>query len=174
MIFRICYIATKGGFTSELFKFIGTITAIYLPMHYSILIADYVRKQLPIEGKFPQGYIDLMVFVFLSTAGYLFFVFLRKAFNNLVKIEAVSSLNKWGGLILGGLRSVLLVSLISFALVIPGTSYLKNSVKHSYLGIRVYFYAPDTYSWIFTNVFLKFMPSEKEGGIVLNVKKELI
>lgn len=173
MIFRICLIAVKGGFTTEFFKFLGTITAIFISMHYCILAADYIRGQLPIEGKVYLGLIDSLVFLSLAVLGYLLFVLLRNAFNNFVKIETVSALNKWGGLILGGFRSVLLVSLVSFTLVVSGIPYFKNSVKHSYLGTRLIFVAPDTYGWIWASIFSKFTPSEKEGSIVVNIKKEL-
>lgn len=174
VIFRICYIAIKGGFTTEFFKFLGTITAIYLSMHYCVIIADYIIKLLPVEVKVPVRIIYSLVFLSLATLGYLLFLLLRKAFNNLVKIETVSVLNKWGGLILGGFRSVLLVSLISFTLIVSNIPYFKNSVKHSYLGSRLILVAPDTYTWIWTNIFSKFIPSEKEGRIVVNIKKELI
>lgn len=174
MIFRICYIAIKGGFTTEFFKFLGTITAIYLSMHYCITIADYIRGQLPVGSKIPLGFINSLVFLFLAISGYLLFVLLRNVFNNFIKMEAVSALNKWGGLILGGFRSVLLVSLISFTLLISGISYFKNSIKHSYLGSRLSLVAADTYTWIWASIFSKFIPSEKEGSIVIDTKKELI
>lgn len=173
MIFRICYIAVKGGFTTEFFKFLGTLTAIYLAMHYSVFIADYTRGLLPAEAKIPLELINVLIFSTLSIMGYFLFVLLRHAFNNFVKIETVSSLNKWGGLIVGGYRSVLLVSLVSFALVVSGIYYFKNSVKHSYLGSRLSVVAADTYSWIWTSVSSKFITSEKEGSIVIDIKKEL-
>jgi uncharacterized membrane protein required for colicin V production len=174
MIFRVCYIAIKGGFTTELFKFLGILTAIYLSMHYCVFIADYIRGQLPIKSKITSGPLDSLVFIFLATLGYFLFVLLRNVFNNFVKMEAISALNKWGGLVLGMFRSVLLVSLISFVLVVSGIPYLKNSLMHSYLGPRLILAAPNTYNWIWTNIFSKFISAEKEGSIVANIKKELI
>ncbi len=173
MIFRICYIAIKSGFTTELFKFLGTLTAIYLAMHYSVLIADYIHKQLPATDKVPLQFVDFLVLLFLAAAGYLLFVLIRTLSNHFIKIEAISTLNKWGGLILGGFRSVLLVSLISFTLVVSGIPYFMNSVKHSYLGPRLILVAPNTYTWIWTNIFSKFMTFENEGNIAENIKKEL-
>ncbi len=174
VIFRICYIAIKGGFTTEFFKFLGTITAIYLSMHYCVLIVNLLMGWLPIDSKVSLKFIDSIVFVSLALLGYFLFVLLHNAFNNFVKIETVSALNKWGGLILGGFRSVLLASLISFTLVVSGIPYFKSSVKHSYLGQRLIFVAPNTYIWLWTSVFSKFIPSEKEGNIVVNINKELV
>lgn len=173
MIFRICYIAVKSGFTTELFKFLGTITAIYLGMHYAVLISDYIRKQMPVTDKVSLQFIDCVVFLLLVILGYLLFVLVRNVSKNFIKIEAVSALNKWGGLILGGFRSILLVSLISFTLAIPGIPYFKNSVQHSYLGSRLVFVSSDVYLWVWSSIFSKFIPNEKEGEIVINIKKEL-
>ena len=173
MIFRVCFIAVKGGFTTEFFKFFGTLTAVYLAMHYCIFVSDFIMAYLPLEGKIPQELLNSLVFLFLSILGYLLFVLLRLTFNNFVKIETVSSLNKWGGLTLGMFRALLLVSLISFNLIISGFPYFKDSVKNSYLGSRVASVSSDTYSWVWASIFSKFFPSEKESCIVTDTREEL-
>lgn len=161
IIFRVLYIAIKTGFTTEFFKFFGILFAIYLSMHYNTAIADFVAKRVPIiEEKVPLEFLDFIIFSILAITGNLFFVLLRNAINNLIKIEAVSTLNKWGGLCLGVLRSLLLVSLISFALTISSVVYLKDSVKSSYLGPRVISIGVNTYTWMWSSIFSKFLSSE--------------
>jgi len=174
IIFRVLYIAIKNGFTTEFFKFLGVICAVYLSMHYNGAVADFIRARLPVEEKMPLEFLDFLVFLILAIAGNFVFVLLRNVVNNLIKIEAVSTLNKWGGLLLGALRSVLLVSLILFALVISSIPYLKNSVKDSYLGPKVFSTAVNTYSWIWNNVFSKFAPLEKQNSTVLEAEEEII
>ncbi|HPL83073.1 MAG TPA: CvpA family protein [Candidatus Omnitrophota bacterium] len=174
VISRVCYIALKNGFTAEFFKIFGTLMAVYISMHYCVLLADYAIRVASFDAKASLEIIYFIFFVALASSGYLLFFLLRKAFDNFVKIETVSALNKWGGLILGALRSILLVSLIAFAMVVSSVPYFKNSVKNSYLGQRLVLAAPDTYTWAWENIFSKFMTSEKEGSIVINTKKELI
>ncbi|MDD4982136.1 MAG: CvpA family protein [Candidatus Omnitrophota bacterium] len=172
IIFRIFYISIKGGFTTEFFKFFGVLTSIYLSMHYNTGLSDFISSKLNIEDKMPLGFLDFILFVILALAGYFIFVLVRNAVNNLVKIEAVSVLNKWGGLILGALRSVLLAGLVSFALAISSVPYLKNSVMNSYLGPRVLAVAVNTYSTIWNNLFSKFAAGEKYNTVVSNVLDE--
>ncbi len=174
LIFRICYIALKSGFPIEFFKFLGSISAIYCSMHYYVLISDFIRARFPVEKRMPLEFMDFLVFLLLAISGYLIFVLLRSVFSHFIKIEAVSALNKWGGLILGLFRSMLLVSLIIFALAISSVSYLKDSVKRSYLGPRLFSVAPDTYAMLWNNVISKFAKSEKENIAVLEVEKELL
>jgi len=174
IIIRVIYIAIKGGFTTELFKFLGVICAIYLSMHYNVVLADFIRGKTPVEEKVPLAFLDFLVFLALAVSGNFIFVLLRNAVNNLIKIEAVSTLNKWGGLVLGGFRSVLLVSLLLFALVISSIPYLKKSVKNSYLGPRFFSAAVDTYGWIWNNLASKFAVSEKQNSAVLEIKEGIV
>ena len=141
-------------------------------MHYNTGLSDFISSKLNIQDKMPLEFLDFMVFVILAVAGYFIFVLVRNAVNNLIKVEAVSVLNKWGGLILGALRSVLLVGLVSFALVISSVPYLKNSVMNSYLGPRVLVVAVNTYTTIWNNLFSKFAAGEKYNAVVSKVSDE--
>jgi uncharacterized membrane protein required for colicin V production len=174
IIFRVLYIAIKTGFTTEFFKFSGVICAVYLSMHYNTAIADFIRSRIPVEDKMPLEFLDFLVFLTLAIGGNFVFVLLRNAVSNLIKIEAVSTLNKWGGLFLGALRSLLLVSIIIFALIISSIPYLKQSVKNSYLGPRVISVGVDTYSFLWNSIFSKFAASEKVNSAALEAKKGAI
>ncbi|OQB10034.1 MAG: Colicin V production protein [Candidatus Omnitrophica bacterium ADurb.Bin205] len=169
IIFRIFYISIKGGFTTEFFKFFGTLSAIYFSMHYNTVLSDFISSKLHIEEKMPLEFLDFIIFIILALGGYFIFVLVRNAVNNLLKIEAVSVLNKWGGLLLGALRSILLAGLVSFALVISSVPYLKNSVMDSYLGPRVLSVAVNTYSVIWNNFFSKFATKEEYNSIVSKI-----
>jgi uncharacterized membrane protein required for colicin V production len=174
LIFRICYIALKGGFTVELFKFLGSVVAIYVSMHYYVSLSDFLVQYLPIDKKTQLEFIYFIIFIILVFSAYMVFVLIRNAFNQLVKVEAVSTFNKWGGLILGAVRSILLSSLIVFSLAISNVSYLKDSVKHSYLGPRVFSFAPNTYFWIWNSVGSKFITFETQNDAVLKAQEEII
>ncbi|MBN2830754.1 MAG: CvpA family protein [Candidatus Omnitrophica bacterium] len=174
IIFRVLYIAIKNGFTAELFKFFGIICAIYLSMHYYTAITDFIRGKIPVEEKMPLEFLDFLIFLILALTGNFLFVLLRNAVNNLIKIEAVSTLNKWGGLFLGALRSVLLASIIVFALTISSIPYFKQSVKRSYIGPRIISVGVDTYSWLWNSIFSRFLASERVNRIVLEVKEGVI
>ncbi len=160
VVFRICYISLKNGLAKEFFKLLGTLTAIYISLHYYIVICDFIRKSLPTE-KVPLEFLDFLVFTVLAILGYLVFVLLRSIFHRFIKMEAVPKLNKWGGLVLGILRSFLLAGLIIFMLAISSIGYFKKSTENSYFGKRFFNIAPNTYSWLWNTITSKFMTAEK-------------
>lgn len=155
----------------EVFKLAGLLSAVYISMHYYITVADFIRGRLPLEEKVPLEFLDFLVFLILAGIGNLVFLLLRNAVNNLIKIEAVSALNRWGGLVLGGFRSVLLASLVMFSLLISSIPYLKNSVKASYFGPRVTSLSVNIYNWAWSSIFSKFISSEKLNSSAVEVKE---
>ena len=176
LLFRILYVSLKSGFAAELFKLLGTITAIYISLHYFTLFSDWVVGSAKVtisKESMPLEFMDFISFVILVLAGYLFFVGLRAVFYRFIKMEAVPTLNRWGGFVLGIIRGFLLASLIIFMLVISTISYLRDSTLDSYLGSRIYKIAPATYSWIWNSLTSKFMGKEKFNKTVFEVSKDL-
>jgi len=170
VVFRICYISLKNGLAKDFFKLLGTLTAIYISLHYYIVICDLLRKYMPVE-KIPLEFLDFLVFTVLAILGYLVFVLLRSIFDCFIKMEAVPRLNKWGGLVSGILRSFLLAGLIIFMLAISSIGYLKKSTEDSYFGKRFFNIAPNTYSWLWNAVASKFMTAEKFNNKVTELQQ---
>jgi len=171
LLFRICYIAIKSGFVVELFKFLGTVLAIYLSLHYYTALADLVTKYLSIKESMPLEFLDFIAFIILVIIGYFVFVILRQVFSQLIKTEAAPNLNRWGGLALGIVRGILFSGLIIFILVISSVSYFKNSAGNSYLGKRLLKVAPTTYTKLWNGLMSKFMTGEKFNQTILDVQE---
>lgn len=169
LIARIIYISLKTGFSTELFKFLGTVTAVYLSLHYYVSISALVVKYIPAEG-IPEPVVYFAIIIILATIGYLLFVSLRCMVYHYIKMEAVSNLDKWGGLILGIGRAILLSSLVIFVVVLTNIGYFKSSVKDAYSQKYLFKAAPDTYTWIWENVFSKFLTNEKFNKDILRVE----
>jgi len=171
---RICITAFKNGFPIELFKFIGTLFAIYLSSHYYIIISDYIANWLALGKRLPLEFLDFIVFVLIAIGGYSILVLLRSVFGKLLKMEAISTLNKWGSLILGLSRSMLLSSLIIFAMFISSIDYLKSSASASYSGKHLFRVCPDTYSWVWHTITSKFAAGEKFNDTIASVNEEFL
>jgi len=169
---RICYVALKSGFPAELFRFLGTISAIYLSLHYYVDFSDYILNNIGSKNLPPQ-YLGFCSFIALAFLGYLIFALLGRFFSRLIRMEAVAGLNKWGSLILGVIRSFLFVSLVTFTFVITPTSYFKNSVTNSYSGKRLFEIAPATYTWMWDSIMSKFRAKEKFNSAILKVRESL-
>lgn len=170
VLFRIGYVSLKRGLPVEIFKLLGTLTATYLSLHYYSLISLFFQQRL-FNQKGPLLILEFFVFLVLVILGYLIFVFLRSIFYRFIKMEAVSYLNRWGGLVLGLIRGVLFVGLIVFMLVFSGINYFTVSAEHSFLGRRLFDIAPATYSWLWNVVASKFMTAEKFNHRITEIQQ---
>lgn len=158
VIFRICYVAIKSGFPVELFKFLGTIIGLYVSLHYYARVAGFIRAH---AGFMPDGLSQIFSFLVLVSAGYLLVMGIRKFVFRLIKMEAVSTLNKWLGLFLGLARGCLVCGLVIFALVISGMGYLNKSAHGSFSARSALKLAANTYGGIWHNFMSKFMTAEE-------------
>lgn len=166
---KICYTAFRTGLKIEIFKLLGTITSVYLALHYYTNISDAFRGP---NQKMPLEFLDFLSFIVLSIVGYLVFFSLRLLFFLFIKIEAEPNINKWVGLVLGMGRGFLAASLITFLLMISSLSYIKSSVKNSYLGRTFFKMAPNTYTWIWNSISSKFMTQEKFNDAIQEIQEE--
>lgn len=174
LIIRVCYVAAKNGFPIELFKLGGTILAIYLSCHYFALISVYLSSRIGSGNLLPLEFLEFIIFVLLAITGYGIFLLLRSIFNRFIKMEAVSGLNKWGSLLLGVIRGLLLASLIMFMMFISSIGYFKNSVRMSYSGKRLALLAPRTYAWFWSGIVSKFAANEKFNDNIAVVNEEFL
>lgn len=172
LLLRICYIAVKCGIIIEIFKTLGTILAIFLSLHFYTAISESLNARFSISV-IPLEFLDFLVFVLLAICGYFAFLILRMTFSRLVKIEAVSLFNKWGGLVLGILRGILLVGLVTYLLVISSVIYLKTSVKNSYLGKTTLTIAPSVYRGLWSVIVSKFSAKENYNQYVDETENSL-
>ncbi len=170
LLVRICYIAGEHGLLLESFKFLGTLSAVYLSLHYYKGLSDSIQNSIGLEDP-PTHLFNLFSVIILAIIGYGIFALLRKGFSKLVKMEAEAHLNRWGGLVLGIIRGFLFSSLIIFIFVVSDSEYLNKSVISSYSGEYVFKIAPATYSSLWNNFFSKFMPQEKLNEAIPELEK---
>jgi uncharacterized membrane protein required for colicin V production len=170
ILFRLGYIAIKGGLPIEIFKILGTLAATYLSLHYYQSISEGVVLWLPlVKDRPPWDLLNFISFMILAVLGYLIFVSLRMLCYRFIKMQATPKLSKWGGLFLGLLRAVLLLGLIVFALLLTDMRYYKDSVRNSYAGRGLSKVAPNVYIWIWKTIGSKFATGENFNQSVLEL-----
>jgi len=157
VLFRICYVAMKTGIIVELFKLLGTVLAIFLAYHNYTGLADFLLERFAIKVV-PIEFLDFVAFGILLGLGYLVCLLLRIAFFHIAKVETVSLLNRWGGLVLSIGRGILFVSIVTYLLTISTITYFKDSVDTSYFGKATIKIAPSVYGALWISVVSKFMP----------------
>jgi len=171
VLFRVIYVAVNTGLFIEIFKILGTLTAIFLSLHYYSALGAFLQGLAGIKS-IPVGFYQSVSFLALAAGGNMIFIFLRKIASKLWKLDTVTSLNKWGGVVLGITRSILLAGLLIFILVVPGDNYLNTVVSDSYLGRMAVKVAPATYSVLWNGVFSNFGTGKFNTNIT-EIKKSL-
>jgi hypothetical protein len=101
------------------------------------------------------------MFLSLAIFGYIIFIAVRRLFSLFIKMEAVALLNKWGGLVLGIFRAVILASLVLCLLTISGFEYFKRSIEFSYSGSKIVKIAPAVYKGLWENIISKFIGTQE-------------
>ncbi len=172
ILFRICYLAVKMGLPIEFFKLLGVLCATYVALHYYTNLSEIIRRFS--FKNMPLGFMAFLIFLILAAAGYLVCVALRSTFYRFIKMEAVPKINKIGGFILGLARGFFTIGLITYCLSISSVDYLAFSVKHSYLGSRAFSIAPQTYNWLWSNLFSKYYLNEKPNPVVNEVNDSFL
>jgi uncharacterized membrane protein required for colicin V production len=165
---RLSFISLRQGLGVEFFKFLGTFCGLYVSLHYYCSLSGYFNGQSTGKDN-PGAFFGLLAFVLLFFFGYLFFWSIRSMIFRFMTAEINVQLSKWGGFAFGLLRSLLLSSLVLYALMIPKESYFKDSVRYSLIGNRVSKVAPATYTFIWESIVSKFNTGEKYNSSVPDV-----
>jgi|GEM_PF-1558779 len=172
LILRLCYIAVDKGLPIEISKLFSTIFAIYLSLHYYLAFGAIMRgKAEPTE--IAADFFDLVAFGLLFAAGYLTFVVVRKVFLREPKEGAATLVIRLACITAGLVRGVLLVSLISYLLLISGVDYFKKSVIESYSGNYIVKAAPATYDFFWYNIVSKFANNQQHNLSIAEVTQNM-
>jgi len=167
LFLRIAYISLKNGLPAEFFKILGTLSAVYLSLHYYTYFANFFTAPLGVKNPAvePLGFIFIII---LAAVGYVFFVFLRLLLCRFITAEITPNLSRWGGLVVGAGRAFLLSSLVLFIFLKFSVSYFKKSINDSFSGKYIVEVAPTTYSWFWHSIISKFRTNEKFNKSVLD------
>lgn len=157
LILITSYKGSKDGFIRGAFKLLGVVFALCVSLHYFSKASDELVGRFSGLG---VVFSDLLCFILLAIISYLAIAALRETLGRFLKVEAVSALDRWGALILGFLRGAFLVSLLLIVFCLSSVTYLKASVKKSYLGSQLLWTDVSVYEFIFNGMISKFSPGE--------------
>lgn len=169
LILITSYRGSQKGFLAEMFKFLAVVFAIYVSLHYFSRVSDSLLSHFK---SLDVVFSDFVCFVTLAVLSYLAIALLREVFSHFVKVEAVSLLERWGGLASGFIRGLLLASMLLIILYLSTIAYLKGSVKKSYLGSQLVLTDVKVYEFLFNGIVSKFAQSEKLNKDIYEVFEE--
>lgn len=172
LLIRICYISMKCGFIAEFFKITGTILAIFLSLHYYLILSSAINSKLPFKGT-PAEILNFISFIALVILGYGTFMLFRIGISRFIKMEATAKLNQYGGLAMGVVRWFFLFGLLIFILVISGVPYCQKSVANSFSGLKIINIVPGTYNLLWNGIASKFMDKEVRNETPFTIINDL-
>ncbi len=111
ILMPVVYAAWKGfrkGFIIEVF----ILMAFFLGIYAGIYFSDYVAQRITGEIDINSVYVPTIAFTltFLAVGAMVFFA--GKAIEQVVKVTALSPMNKMGGLVFGSVKMVLIISVL--------------------------------------------------------------
>ncbi len=165
---RLIFISLKQGLAMEFFKLLGVFSGLYLALHYYFSLAVYFNGRSGNKNS-PGQFLEFSSYIILLAFGYLIFWLLRVLVFRFMTAQINPILSKWGGFFLGFLRAVLLSGLILFAILIPKSTYFRESVRYSLSGKYFAQVAPATYTWIWESIVSKFNSGEKFNNAIIDV-----
>lgn len=132
LLFRISYVGFNRGLGSEIIPFLGILIALIVSLHYYSKWGNFITKHTPIPIAFSQ-LLSFLGLIFVIK--YIFHLLESLIAGKLVTINIASLYDNIGGLIIGAIRGILLVSLVLIALDIVPFDYIDYSInKKSLMG----------------------------------------
>ncbi len=125
IVVRIGYVALQDGLSHEIFPLIGTL------LNAAISIRYYHDLALSIQGvlTFPIETLNLLSILILVVVMAIVFKLLKFLVDAIVKVEWHPFVEKFGGLIFGLARALVVVSLMLTVMLQMPLSYFKHSIK---------------------------------------------
>lgn len=132
LLFRISYVGFIRGLGSEIIPFLGILVALIISLHYYSKWGKFITSHTPI----PIAFSELLSFLGLVfVIKYIFHLIESLIAGKIVTINIASLYDNIGGLIIGAIRGILLVSLVLIALDIAPFDYIDYSInKKSLMG----------------------------------------
>lgn len=139
---RTVFVSVKSGFVAESFRFFGTLTALFVSLHWYSFLAQFLVK----KTKMSAGSLDLIVFITLWLVIVLIFMLLYRGVLLLFKIEANHQvIDRYAAGFMGATRGVFLTSLTIFALLLCRQPFVQNQTFKSFGYALTAKAAPNTY-----------------------------
>jgi len=123
----------KNGIVLEFFSLIGWCLALYLSLKFYKPIASNIYKRTEI----PLVLNEIFVFGGIMAGTILVANFIGNIFKHIVKIKVVEKISLWGGMVLGMLKGLVILSSLFYLLGILEIPYLDNSIKERSLSGRM-------------------------------------
>ncbi len=157
LLIAICYINFAKGLISAIFKFFGVLFASFISINYYSYIAQGLERFIPTN----ISLLNFLSFFILTAICISISELMLFGFNKLFNLQAISTLERWGGLLFGLLQGILIFGLFVLSLNLLEIDFLKNSFKNSYFSHKVVTMQLKAYERVWNSIVVKLLPEEK-------------
>lgn len=169
LLVRVIFIGVKNGFIAELCKSLGVLVALYLSLHYYVVVAAQIHH-------FAHGSLhvwEFVSFLLLVSGGYGFFWVIRLGLAMLFKAETQhEGFDKYAAGLLSMGRGLLTASLVVFGVLLTTHPWLNQQAFHSVAFKLVGKTAVHTYEIVYTQVIDKLFAGQHFNDAVHKVVTE--
>ncbi len=152
---RLAAIGFKRGLSGELFDFTAALSAAFVGISSYERLSLWLRSRLAL----PSTITEVISLTALIAAVVLIWKLVELAVGSVARLEVVSQVNAFGGMALGILRGMILVSLTLLGLELTSLGYFHTSIEQrSLVGAGVRSVAPSLYQAVWRALPAK--PSE--------------
>jgi uncharacterized membrane protein required for colicin V production len=166
---RIIYSGLLKGLPIEIFKTIGILAGAIFSLNYYPALSAFINSKI----NFSPELVDFNSYLVILFSAVVSLALIRDIVLKLVKIEAVSALNKWGGICLGFARSLIITSAILFSFLIINNDYLKTSMQKSYFSKNIVKINAKIYEFTWQNLVIRFFPGNTFNNKALELTNQI-
>lgn len=151
------YVGYRKELTFQIFHLTGVVVSLFFALHNYQSLSGFLAKYCFLPSAVARIISFLVLIVTVIVVFRIGAVFIQK----IIKIKVIEKLDKIGGVILGLVRYLIIVSLILICLLLIPWSYLRVSInERSVLGRHVVKVAPAVYSGL-----VRIFPAYRHVGI---------
>jgi uncharacterized membrane protein required for colicin V production len=160
---RALFVGLKRGFIDEIFHLLATVASIFIVFHYYPHISQFFQERVLLSLGLANalGYGGLWALVAFVTK------IVRDGFRLIFKVEALSWINKVGGVLIAVVQGVLVAGLAVWLIFLSGNDYAKRTVENSLVGVRCAVVVSRVYEATCVGIISKFFPREPINSEVL-------
>jgi membrane protein required for colicin V production len=156
IVFIDAYRGYLKGFASGCFSLCGVVLAGLISIHYYSAIALFFKQYVGLD----ESFLGAISFFCLSFICFLIFKFLYDGFVRLFHLQTDNKLERWGGMVLGLVRGVLLFGLLVINLELYNFEFLTHSIDRAYFARPIGRIQVSLYHRFWSDFGLKLFPAE--------------
>lgn len=151
----------------EFINFTGVLFATFFSIHYYLIVSARVKEHVDVKLSEPLFHFVIFFVIALVVMG--IFVVVRKGWLIVLKIETMSFVNKYGGILIAGLKGYLICSLVFLSMIISGNDIARYSARKSLSSLIMANTSVNIYGVCYSKIVKRFFPNERMNKKVFKV-----